>query len=578
MNILGLYGGFEWEANQSYDDSDNNTWVHDSGCTLFINETHICSISEERLTRVKYEGNFPINSINYCLSEGNITKEDIDYVLVPSMVLDIFFKQLHDDTIFNKLKTLFPNAKVEVISHHLSHAASSVFSCPFDNGTFITLDGSGTKVLDGYKKDHYFVENNSIGFFDKSKGTFNFYPGISDTNGFGAYYGLKAFKTYERKIRKDLPLDDESIRDAVSGKVMGLCAYGDYKKYDWKDYELVDDYALPFITFNFGKGKEKNYYFDGTYEQKSAEDMAAILQKNFESALYDYLSALKKSGHLTNNICFGGGSFLNVLGNTFIKNSNMFDNIHIPPFTNDSGLHFGAACYGLFKQNKQVKLPHNISLLGKNYSEEEIKQSLNGDDNILYQKYENFEDLCSIVCESLKSNKIIGWFQGRSEYGPRSLGSRSILMNPGYKKNKNILNKKVKHREYWRPFAGVVLEQDVGKYFHEDFSSPYMLYSYVVKDEYVDLIPAIIHEDKTCRVQTVNKEYNSRLTTLLEIFKKKHDIPALLNTSFNDNGEPIIESPSDAIKSFKNMQIDVLVMGNYLIHKKNSNISQINYS
>jgi carbamoyltransferase len=570
MNVLGLYGAFEWNANKSYGDSDENTWVHDSGCTLFIDETHICSISEERLTRIKYEGNFPINSLNYCLSEGNLTKEDIDYVLVPSMVLDIFYKQLYDDTISNKLKTLFPNAEVEVISHHLCHASSAIFSCPFDSGTFVTLDGSGSKVIDGWNKDCHLVESNSIGSFNKTEGILNFYPGITDTNGFGSYYRLKSFDVYERKLRKDLPLADEKLRDSVSGKVMGLCAYGDYKKYDWKDYALVDNYALPFISFNFGK--HRNHYFSGTYEQKSAEDMAAILQKNFESALHDYLSALKKSKYLTNNVCFAGGSFLNVLGNTVIKNSNMFDNIHIPPFTNDCGLHFGAACYGLFKQDKKVKLPYNISLLGKNYSEEEIEQSLN-DDSISYQKYENFEDLCSVVCECLKSNKIIGWFQGRSEYGPRSLGSRSILMNPNYKENKDILNKRVKHREYWRPFAGVVLEQDVGKYFHEDFSSPYMLYSYVVKDEYTDLIPAIIHEDKTCRVQTVNEYYNSKLTTLLEIFKKKYDIPALLNTSFNDNGEPIVESPSDAINSFKNMQIDLLVMGNYLILKKNPNAS-----
>ena len=187
---------------------------------------------------------------------------------------------------------------------------------------------------------------------------------------------------------------------------------------------------------------------------------------------------------------------------------------------------------------------------------------------ILYLQFELYTFyLCELVSSYLKKNKIVAWFQGKSEFGPRALGSRSILMNPNYKENKDTLNKKVKHREYWRPFAGVVLEQDVGKYFHEDFSSPYMLYSYVVKDEYADLIPAIIHKDKTCRVQTVNKEYNSKLTILLEIFKKKYNIPCILNTSFNDNGEPIVESPFDAVSSFMKMNMDLLVIGDYLIIK-----------
>ena len=158
--------------------------------------------------------------------------------------------------------------------------------------------------------------------------------------------------------------------------------------------------------------------------------------------------------------------------------------------------------------------------------------------------------LCEVVAKLIDENKIIGWFQGRSEHGPRALGSRSILMSPHKAENKDIINSRVKHREYWRPFAGVTLEG-------RGYDSPYMLYSYDVKED----LPAIIHEDGTCRMQTVNDELNPKLCTLL----RKFEVPVLLNTSFNDNGEPIVETPEDAIKAFKKMDIDYLVINNYIV-------------
>lgn len=566
MNILGLYGAFDWEANKSRNEIDHESWVHDSGTTLFINGNHIASISEERLTRIKHEGNFPQKSIKYCLDIGNINKEDIDYVYVPSMVIDIFYKQYHDGIITNKLKNLFPNARIKILSHHLCHAASSVFTSPFNSGSFITLDGAGSKIFDAYETSSLFVETNSIGYFDKEKKIFIFYPGIIDSNEFGNYYRKYSYEIYAKKMSLGLKEDNESLRDAVSGKIMGLSAYGDYSKYDWKDYKLSKNYSIPFITF---KSFEKDHnFFNGVYNFKSPEDMSAILQKNFESALIDYVLALKDNGYLLENVCFAGGSFLNVLGNTAIKEKKIFENIHIPPFSNDSGLHFGAACFGLFKHNQEINIPHNISLLGKEYFDEEIESELINN-KIVYKKYDNFDSLCEIVSDYLKKNKIVAWFQGKSEFGPRALGSRSILMNPSIKNNKDILNKRVKHREYWRPFAGVIIEEDLKKYVNEDFVSPYMLYSYTIKEEYLDLLSAICHEDKTCRMQTVNDEYNSKLSILLKKFKKSTNIPCLLNTSFNDNGEPIVESPLDAISSFIKMDIDLLVIGNYLVIKDN---------
>ena len=565
MNILGLYGAINWNANLSYDpETQNQTWVHDAGATLLINGNHICSISEERLTRIKYDGNFPIKSIDYCLSIGNITPQDIDLICVPSMCIDIFYKQVNDNLLHQKLKEIFPNARIQLVSHHLSHAASAIFSCDFNEGSFLTLDGAGTKVYDPYKLKDILVETNTTGYFNKSQNIFRLYPGPSSVNDFGGYYRRYAYIVYSKKTHIKNKESDESLRDSVSGKIMGLSAYGSWENHDWKDYRLSTDYDLPFIMFKEMYG-DKNI-FDDTYNFKSPEDMSAILQKNFESALLDYLTALKKETYLTNNVCLAGGCFLNVLANSLIKESNLFENIHIPPYTNDSGLHFGAACYGAFKNKEQITLTNNLALVGKEYTNIEILEELKNH-SLKYTEYKSFDDLCEVTASYLYQNKIIGWFKNRSEFGPRALGARSLLMNPTPVENKSIMNVRVKHREEWRPFAAIVLDEDFPEYFNEDYTSNYMLYSFTVKENKIQELGAITHVDNTCRAQTVNETLNSQITTLLKKYKKVSGIPILMNTSFNDNGEPIVESPKDAILSFLNMDIDYLVMGDYIISK-----------
>jgi carbamoyltransferase len=392
MNILGLYGAINWNANHSHDPvTQDQTWVHDAGVTLLINGNHICSISEERLTRIKYDGNFPIKSIDYCLSVGNITSQDIDLICIPSMCIDIFYKQVNDNLLHQKLKEIFPNARVQVVSHHLSHAASAIFSCDFNEGSFLTLDGAGTKVYDPYKLKDILVETNTTGYFNKSQNIFRLYPGPSNVNDFGGYYRKYANIVYSKKTHIKNTENNESLRDSVSGKIMGLSAYGSWENHDWKDYRLSTDYDLPFIMFKEMYG-DKNI-FDDTYNFKSPEDMSAILQKNFESALLDYLTALKKETYLTNNVCFAGGCFLNVLANSLIKESCLFENIHIPPYTNDSGLHFGAACYGAFQNKEQITLTNNLALVGKEYTNIEILEELKNHS----VKYKNMSLLMTCV-------------------------------------------------------------------------------------------------------------------------------------------------------------------------------------
>jgi carbamoyltransferase len=563
MNILGIYGAFNWDANRSFDDHQDLTWVHDAGATLFISQQHICSISEERLTRIKNDGNFPIHSIDYCLKEGNVSYDDIDLIYIPSMCLEIFYRQLTDGTIENKIKTLFPNAEYKVISHHLSHAASSVFSSSFEEGTILTLDGAGSLIYDMDYKNSLQAETNLIGYFNKKNNIFRIFNGVNGTNNFGSYYHDTAHKIYCKKIRNHIDAYDEKYRETWDGKIMGLSAYGKTSEVEnLKEYSLSKDLSyneFPYVIFDYQKH----------FALKTADEQAYILQKNFENALIDYVSELKRLNYLDENICLAGGSFLNVLGNSCLKKLGL--NIHIPPCTNDVGLHFGAACYGVYQNKEEVILPYNIALLGKTYNDDEIEKEIKEYD---YHKFDTLDEVCTFSARQIAENKIIAWFQNRSEFGARALGSRSLLMSPTPKQNKDIMNHRIKHREYWRPFAGIILEEHLTEYFEEDYISPYMLYSLTVKEDKIPEIAAITHEDKTCRIQTVTKDYHPETTKLLQKYYELSGVPVVLNTSFNDNGEPIVETPKDAVNAFNNLDIDFLVIGNYVVRKTHKNIKK----
>jgi carbamoyltransferase len=558
MNILGIYGAFGWNSREN--------WLHDSGVTLFKNGNHVCSIAEERLSKIKYDGDYPIKSIEYCLSTGNLSEDDIDLIVVPSMGNMTFYTMHKEGEIQSLLQKKFPNAKLEFISHHVSHAYSTIFSCDYNEGSFVTLDGAGSLIMDNRGRVKL-AEDSTIGYFNKKKNIFRFFLTPSGINNFGHYYQTWSHHIYCKKTEKEIDINDPKYRETFPGKVMGLSAYGSKEKFADYDKEYTSTWeGMPGIVFN-GFPDDQFGFFFSQYKRLNANDQAALLQKTFEDAGLEYFTALKEKGYLEDNLCLAGGVFLNVLLNTVLKENKVAKNIHIPPFTNDSGLHFGAACYGAHANKEQVVLPENIALLGKEYSDEEILESIKNNEKVKYKKYDNFEQLCEITSNYLNENKIIGWFQGRSEMGPRALGSRSILMNTRNKDNKEILNERIKHREYWRPFAGAILEKHHKNYFNEKFSTPYMLYSQTVKKNKVKDLSAITHKDGTCRIQTVNESINPKLNNLLESYYEISGVPALLNTSFNDNGQPICETPSDAVKTFLNIDIDYLVIGSYIVSK-----------
>ena len=564
MKIVGVYGALDWDAN-TFENAD--TYVHDAGATLFVNGIHIRSINEERLTRLKDEGNYPRKSIEYVL--GDYSKDDIDIVCYCPSYPEISNKQLVEGIGKRMLQESFPNAEVWMLSHHLCHAASTVLTSPFNSGSFLTIDGLGSGIWDFASAITRGGENNSIGYFDKQKRIFRFFRGTGDLgmNSFGEFYCNMSKMVYIEKCRQlmreehTLPQDVFDIiqfgqYDDVTpkeGKIMGMSAYGKLLPEQERPMCASTHFAEGLFgidRWEFGMPEVHFYDYEMVYKhlKGSPEDKAHYIQYWFEHALM-YLVETLKEDYLEDDNCFAGGCFLNVCANTRIRS--LFRNMHIPPFTNDSGIHFGAAAWGAYRSKESIELPSNIALLGKSYDD-----FVPEEENCKY--YEDFDDLCNFVADELNDNKIIGWFQGRSEYGPRSLGSRSLLMSPRDSKNKDILNTRVKKREYWRPFAGIMLEESVEDYFDPGFPSPYMLYS---QTSITKKIPAITHGDLTCRIQTVNEQQNPKMCQLLS----KFDVPILLNTSFNKSGEPIIETPEDAIASFKQMDIDYLVIGNYIL-------------
>ena len=563
MNVIGLYGAIGWNVlisdNPQLMQQMSETWNHGSSVTLFSNGEHVCSISEERLSKIKYDGNFPRKSIDYCLNYRNLQPEDIDLVVVPSMSSEQFYRNYINGTLKSKIGRKFPNAKFEIISHHLSHAYSSVFSCDYNEGTFVTIDGAGSLMFDSFG-NVFNSETHSMGYFNKEKGIFRFHPGVPGLNNFGNYYWVWAHHIYSQKINKNININDPKYRETYCGKVMGLSAYGNTKSFP-QDYRMTFE-GIPAVTFTSVPGQ------DVSYGNMSPENKAKVLQHNFENGMLEYMKQLKDQSYITDNLCLAGGVFLNILANSVIRKGKIAKNIHIPPFPDDSGLSFGAACYGVFKNKEKVVLPHNISLFGKTYSDDEILKELENFDGITYQKYDDFNELCKVTASILADNKIIGWFQNRSEFGPRALGSRSILMNPTSKNNKDLINSRIKHREYWRPFAGIMLEEYQSEYFVEDYPNEYMLYSLLVKPHQRKKLGAITHADFTCRIQTVNEKLNPEVTNLLKEYYNFTECPILLNTSFNDNGQPIVETPKDAINTFKNIDLDYLVIGSYIVFKK----------
>lgn len=579
---------------------------HDTGAALLIDDK-IVAISQERLDRKKYSSKFPEKSVNYCLAAAELKSlDDVDVIAIEQMEVTTkpLIETLKKNGWWNKIahKTTFVN-------HHDAHAASAFFCSPFDDAAILIVDSAGqkakletgliaTETETFYRGDtdglyqinrNYAPISQFTGWLLNFSGVGNFYSQVTYFLGFGKHeegktMGLAPYG--KGRFISTIPEEQFIKRTDQSRYIfpsrlephpdMGLKYLFKKTSYSRKSalirhlkllthafskkglaYKKPQHFPkTPNIFFEYPRTDKKTKYPDHFYTE-----LAYWAQSYLEKVMIDYTKYLY-SVTKSKNLCIAGGVGLNSVANKKILDETPFENIFIQPASGDSGLPLGAALWASHQINKNpIKWRMNNAYLGKEYNEKEVINALSNS-GCKYQKIQSPE---STAAKLLAEEKIIGWFQGKSEYGPRALGNRSILCSPIPPGMKDKLNSQVKHRESFRPFAPACLEEHASEYFDINCSSPFMLLVAKVKK---DNIPAITHIDGTGRVQTVSQSQNPKFYALIKEFQKLTGVPVVLNTSFNDSGEPIVETPQDAIKTFKSTNLDALIIGDYLVRSR----------
>ena len=599
-----------------------SAYYHDSAACLVIDGEIKAAAQEERFTRKKHDSRFPSNAIIYSLNEAKIISKEVDYVVfydkpflkferlletylafapkgfksfstsLPIWLKDKLFQK---KIIINKLKEVLGTdsnweEKLLFSEHHLSHAASAFFPSPFNRAAILTMDGVGewtTTSLAVGKKNEISIYKEI--FFPHSIGLL--YSAITYYSGFKVNSG--------------------------EYKVMGLAPYGEPKYANLiKDY-LIDikedgSFALDMSYFNYCTGLTMtNEKFNALLGGPPRKPESSITQKEMDLASSIQivveeiiLKLAKEAAKITGekNLCLAGGVALNCVANGKLLKEKIFDHIWIQPAAGDAGGALGAAlgAYHIML-NQPRKVIDGIdqmkgAYLGPKFNQQEITERLTRCGAIF--KSLSDDEIVEQTAQALSNGKVIGWMNGRMEFGPRALGNRSILADPRSPTMQKMLNLKVKYRESFRPFAPSVLIEDVTTWFDIDNESPYMLFvANVVKDKRIRMtgeeralfgieklniprseIPAVTHVDYSARVQTVNKKTNRRYYALIKRFKNLTNCPMIVNTSFNVRGEPIVCTPEDAFKCFMGTELDILVIGNaFLVKKSQSEELVVNY-
>jgi carbamoyltransferase len=575
-----------------------NAYHPDSSACLVKDGQLIAAVEEERFLRIKHWAGFPRESIKYCLKEANVDLGDMDYIALNRNPKSNFHKKvifmLLNKTSLSLIKNRLSNisairgikdtlnkefstpkekikAKVYNIEHHRAHLASSFFVSPFDKATIVSIDGFGdfTSCMvakgQGNKIDVLYEINfpHSLGLFYTA---FTQYLGFKK---FGDEYKVMGLSAYGKpKYVKDM---EKILILKSNGRFeLNLAYVSFYKKGNgmlWNDAEpILEDVFSERLIEEFGPSRK--------YEEELSSyhcDLAASLQAIYERAFFHVLKNAYKITMLP-NLCLAGGCALNSLANGKIFANTPFKELYIQPASSDAGGSLGAAYY-LYNQllDKKRNFVMENSYWGPMFSEEDInsvieekREELKG---CAVEKTKNTDELCKKAAKFIEEGKIVGWFQGRMEWGPRALGNRSILVDPRRKEMKDILNARIKRREWFRPFAPSILLEKVGEYFEMEYPDPFMIKVYPIKKEKQELIPAVTHVDGTGRLQTVSKSENPLYWQLIKEFENITGVPIVLNTSFNEN-EPIVRSPQEALDCFLRTRMDVLVMGNIIIERK----------
>ncbi len=562
-------------------------YYHDSAAAILKDGSVVAAVEEERFSRKKFDDDFPKMAINWCLKETGITPEQIDsiafydkpvlkferlldnYLAVAPRglysFLDVIPKWLHKRLwIKEEIKKHLQGFQGDIIfpEHHMSHAAHTFFTSPFDEAAILTVDGVGEWSTSSFGS----AENTSIKLTND----------IRWPHSIGMFYSaftyFLGFKVNEGEY-----------------KLMGLSAYGKPKYYDLILNEILDvkndgslHLNLKYFAFTYDKVMTNQKFAElfgipRREEDAKAEqihyDIGASAQKVLEDIMLKMVNHVhKKTG--MKNLCLGGGVALNGVANYRILKEGPFESVHIPPSPGDGGSAIGCAQYLYYIHKKQrriivqdhaKRIQENV-YVGPSFSNDEIKSFLE-ENNIDYE-YLTREQLLQTTAKLISEQNVVGWYQGKIEWGPRALGNRSILADPRDSKMKDVLNEKIKHRELFRPFAPSILEEYVSEYFDLNIPSPYMLF--VAKVKKPDKIPAVTHVDGTGRLQTVSREANPLYYDLINDFYKITGVPVVVNTSMNVRGEPIVNTPEQAYAMIIKTEMDYIMMGNYMIQRRDS--------
>ena len=558
-----------------------SAFYHDSAAALIVDGKVVSAQEEERFTGIKHDQRFPINSIKWILKQNKLKIDQIDKIVWyedPTKKYERFKEQYF--TYFPKTilltkklwnwkknnniediirKQLGYKGSIEYVEHHISHLAYSFYTSPFKNAHLFSIDGVGeneTAILGLGLKNKY-IQPLERTFFPHSLGLL--YATIT------AFLGFKP--------------------NSGEYKVMGLVAYGNKKDLYREQFEKIAkldgnhlELDLKYFSFHYS---EKGMFTSKMCQlfgisprvpeselEQIHKDIAFSLQAHYERLFFKMLNTFYKH-YPQDNLCLGGGCAYNGLANGKITIETPYKNVFVPPAPSDAGSAIGCALYVYYKSLHYDRMDNSNPFLGPSYGAADFISAIaNLVPNDKVKRFENYNPLIEKVAGLINDGAIIGWFQDGSEFGQRALGHRSILANPTIKDIKAKVNKVIKKREEFRPFAPMVTADDANKYFEMlGQEVPYMNQVFKVKDKFIAGLPSITHADGTARVQTVRSTFNPHIFTLLKKFEKLSGYPILLNTSFNLRGQTMVLDPETAIKTFYRCEMDYLVLGNYLISK-----------
>ena len=593
-----------------------SAYYHDSAAALLVDGKIVAAAHEERFTREKHTSEFPQHAATYCLEEGGLQISDLDCIAfydkpylkferlletyhafapqglksftsaIPVWIKEkLFMRKMLNDSIAKlgdgKVKILFPE-------HHLSHAASAFYPSPFEEAAILTIDGVGewaTAIIGVGKGNSIKILReldfpHSLGLLYSA---FTYYCGFKVNSG---EYKLMGLAPYGHPDSEQTNLFKKKIVDHLvdireDGSILLNMDYFNYATglTMCNDKKWLQLFSVP--------KREQESELNQVYM-----DLALAIQQVTEEIIYLMVQTAKK---LTGSkyLVMAGGVALNCVANGKLLRGSIFEDIWIQPAAGDAGGALGAAYaawhigQGKPRQIVQGQDSMEGAYLGPEYGSDDIKRTAKKY-KAPYTYYEDFEELCKVVADLLDQGMVIGWFQGRMEYGPRALGNRSILGNPCLPDTQKKLNLKIKYREGFRPFAPAVLEEDISEYFDLDRPSPYMLLVAQVRENRIKPlpenynrmkmyerlyhlrsdVPAITHIDYSARIQSISKKTNERFWKLIYTYKQKTGYGLVVNTSFNVRGEPIVCTPEDAYRCFMRTEMDYLVTGNYIFHKK----------